>query len=83
MDTAAIQGLHGAFGGTGVVVLNETVVVTLGLQKPVSMQAKKRKKKRKEKKNWRKRWKGFNRAGQCRMEGPVREVEIDLHSCPE
>lgn len=32
MDATAVEGLHGALGGTGVVVLNETVVETLGLE---------------------------------------------------
>ena len=72
MDTAAIQGLHGAFGGTGVVVLNETVVVTLGLQKPVSIQIKKKKNEAKNSNGKEKRWKGSNRAGQFRMTGSER-----------
>jgi hypothetical protein len=29
MDAAAVQGLHGALSGTGIVVLNETVIVAL------------------------------------------------------
>jgi hypothetical protein len=81
MDTAAIQGLHGAFGGTGVVVLNETVVVTLGLQKPVSMQVKKKKTKRK---NFRLGKKGGKASiGGPILDGGVKEAEIDLHSYPE
>ena len=32
VDATAVKGLHGALGGTGVVVLNETVVVALGLE---------------------------------------------------
>lgn len=32
MDTTAVQSLHGALSGTGVIVLDETIVVTLGLR---------------------------------------------------
>jgi hypothetical protein len=32
VDTTAVKSLHGALGSTGVVVLNETVVVALGLE---------------------------------------------------
>lgn len=32
VDTTAVESLHGALGGTGVVVLDETVVVTLRLE---------------------------------------------------
>lgn len=32
VDATAVEGLHGALGGTRVVVLNETVVVALGLE---------------------------------------------------
>ena len=31
MDSAAVQGLHGALGGTRIVVLHKAVVVALGL----------------------------------------------------
>lgn len=34
MDSATVQGLHGTLGGTGVIVLNETIVVALGLNPP-------------------------------------------------
>jgi hypothetical protein len=32
VDATSVEGLHGALGGTRVVVLNETVVVALGLE---------------------------------------------------
>jgi hypothetical protein len=32
VNATAVESLHRALGGTGVVVLNETVVVTLGLE---------------------------------------------------
>jgi hypothetical protein len=32
VNATAIEGLHGALGRTGVVVLDEAVVVTLGLE---------------------------------------------------
>lgn len=36
MDSAAIECLHGALSGTGIVILDEPIVVTLGLGPNVS-----------------------------------------------
>jgi len=39
MDATAIQGLHSTLSGTGVIILDEAIVVTLGLHIKISNNA--------------------------------------------